>query len=135
MTLTYEQMLLYCLFQAQLSVVMLCFLYVVTKYSMSHQLSVHRRTEDGESQELLDKILSQDGSENTDFVNTEGIKTSFESERETNKEFKLVLERIRQNIVTDDKSDALIFRQFLQNKNGGAFDMSSHGSLNDDPGF
>ena len=58
---------------------------------------------------------------------------------ELNREFKQMLEKIRLSLVTDDKTDSLIFRQFLSNKNAYtssgknelAYDLVSSASLNE----
>ena len=97
---------------------MICFLYVVTKYSLSNQLSAYKELDtDTESEINVNQIFNNDETTANSFQNNSGVKSVSSDPSELNREFKQMLEKIRLSLLTDDKTDSLIFRQFLSNKN------------------
>ena len=96
---------------------MICFLYVVTKYSLSNQLSAYKELDTDTESEMNNQIFNNDETTTNSFQNNSAVKSMSSDPSELNREFKQVLEKIRLSLLTDDKTDSLIFRQFLSNKN------------------
>ena len=119
---------------------MVCFLYVVTKYSLSHQLSAYKELDtETESEMNVNQIFNNDETTTNSFQNNSAVKSMSSDPSELNREFKQMLEKIRLSLLTDDKTDSLIFRQFLSNKNAKSslvknevtYDLVSSSSLNE----
>ena len=72
---------------------MVCFLYVVTKYSLSNQLSAYKELDtDTESEINVNQIFNNDETTANSFQNHSGVKSVSSDPSELNREFKQMLE-------------------------------------------